>query len=169
MIMKDIEGFEGLYAVTDEGQVWSYKRKIYLRPQMVGCGYCQVCLYKNGEQRRYYVHQLVAKAFLSNPSGYTEVNHKDEDKTNNRLDNLEWCDRHYNMTYGRLKDYYSRKVYCVETDTVYDSQKAAAEALGVTQGNISNIINGRGKTIGGYHFMSYEEYINEKEKTSQSK
>ena len=169
MVMKDIEGFEGFYAVTDEGQVWSYKKQIYLRPQIVGCGYCQVCLYKNGEKHRDYVHRLVAAAFLPNPSGYKEVNHKDEDKTNNRLENLEWCDRSYNMTYGRLKDHYSQKIYCVETDTVYDSQRAAAEALGVGQGNISGVIRGRCKQTGGYHFMSYEEYINEKEKTSQSK
>ena len=164
MIMKEIQGFEGLYAVTDEGQVWSYHSKKYLQPQIVGDGYCQIALYKNGDKHRYYVHQLVAMTFLPNPLGYREINHKDEDKTNNRLDNLEWCDRSYNMTYGKLKNYYSRKVYCVETDTVYDRERAAAEALGVRQGNISGVIRGRTKQTGGYHFMSYEDYINEKEK-----
>ena len=115
-IWKDIEGFEGLYQVSNMGRVKSLERikwngrdycKIPERirkPQNNGNGYLYVMLWKDGKGKKYLVHRLVASVFCENPHGYTEVNHLDECKTNNCADNLEWCSRQYNLTYnGRAK------------------------------------------------------------------
>ena len=89
--MKDIIGYEGLYAVTSCGKVWSYKSKKFLKPGKRRDGYLHVSLYKGGEGKLYYIHRLVAEAYLPNPNGLQQVNHKDENRENNALQNLEWC------------------------------------------------------------------------------
>jgi hypothetical protein len=99
---RDINGYEGLYQASDEGRVKSLrfgKEKI-LKARDDGHGYFQVGLFKDGKQVFKRVHRLVAEAFLPNPNNYKEINHKDEDKTNNSVENLEWCDRKYNINYG---------------------------------------------------------------------
>ena len=98
-IWKDIKGYEGLYQVSNLGRVKS-KRTI-LKPAK--CEYLKVSLCKKGSQNTYYVHRLVATAFLSNENNYTHVNHKDENKYNNNVDNLEWCDSKYNINYGNAQ------------------------------------------------------------------
>ena len=102
--MKDVVGYEGLYAVTSCGKVWSYKRKKFLTPWTVRGGYLQVKLLKDNENKMYYVHRLVAMAYIPNPENLPEINHKDENKTNNCLQNLEWCDAKYNSNYGTRND-----------------------------------------------------------------
>lgn len=103
---REIPGYEGLYAVSDNGLVWSLqttqsRRKGPLKPYSNEAGYLRVNLFKNGKMRHEYVHRLVAKTFLPNPSGFSVVNHKDADPTNNRVDNLEWCDQKYNIGESR--------------------------------------------------------------------
>ena len=100
--MKDIVGYEGLYAITEDGQVWSYRRQIFLKLKTQTCGYTQTTLHKDGVRKQFLVHRLVALAFLPNPNNLPEVNHKDENKKNNHVSNLEWCDRNYNMSYGNI-------------------------------------------------------------------
>ena len=77
------------------------------------------------------IHRLVALAFLDNPNNYPQINHKDENKLNNCVDNLEWCDAKYNINYGtrndRMAKTQSRKIRCVETGIIYDSIKEAEE------------------------------------------
>lgn len=108
-IWKDVNGWEGLYQVSNLGRVRSvphydwmnrpYKGKV-LTPVRNGNGYLRVNM-TNGKIRRLSdVHRLVASAFIPNPNGYPEVNHKDEDKDNNHVDNLEWCTEKYNTNYG---------------------------------------------------------------------
>ena len=108
---KSIPGYEGLYEVSNLGRVRSvercdrFNRKIVskiLKPNYVS-GYLRVGMYKNKTFKYYLIHRLVAQAFLPNPDNLPEVNHKDEDKSNNRVDNLEWCDRSYNMNYGTVQ------------------------------------------------------------------
>ena len=116
-IWKPIVGFEGLYEVSNMGQVRSLTRISsfrdrsgrmnervikgrIMRPQPQKSGYLHVGLSKGGIVTQYRVHRLVAAAFVDNPEGLYEVNHIDEDKTNNRADNLEWCDHKYNNNYG---------------------------------------------------------------------
>ena len=98
--MKDIKNYEGLYAITPEGEVWSYKRKKFLVPRAATNGYLQVGLRKNGERKWYLVHRLVADAYIPNHDNLPQINHRDENKTNNCLQNLEWCDCKYNNNYG---------------------------------------------------------------------
>ena len=114
---KSIPGYEGLYEVSSYGRVKSleisytrkngimdHKPEIILSPKNNGTGYFMVCLYKNKTHKYYLIHRLVALAFLPNPDNLPCVNHKDEDKTNNKVDNLEWCDHKYNSNYnGVLK------------------------------------------------------------------
>ena len=98
-VWKDIDGFEGLYQVSNFGNVRGMKRKINLHPE-TDRGYNRVCLSKNGKLKHYFLHRLVAFAFVSNPFGYTEINHKDENPQNNAAENLEWCCHKYNMNFG---------------------------------------------------------------------
>ena len=101
-IWRDIEGYEGLYKVSNFGRVKSlkYGKERILKPVKNGCGYIFVNLCKNREMNHYFVHRLVAKSFISNPQNLPEVNHLDENKENNRVENLEWCDHKYNINFG---------------------------------------------------------------------
>ena len=96
---KNVIGYEGLYEVSNIGNVRNVKRNTLLRLSK-NQGYIQVWLYKNGIRAGLKVHRLVAEAFLPNPDNLPQVNHKDEDKTNNRVENLEWCTAKYNTNYG---------------------------------------------------------------------
>ena len=104
-IFKDISGYEGLYQVSNLGNVKSlnYLRKgkeQLLKPNSNKIGYLYVVLCTNCQPKKKYVHKLVAEAFIQNPYGCSFVNHKDEDKTNNCVTNLEWCTFQYNCNYG---------------------------------------------------------------------
>lgn len=93
-------GFDG-YLVNANGDVISIKNKEpKLLNQWERHGYKRVSLWENGEKFNVSVHRLVATAFLDNPNGYEEINHKDENKSNNNVNNLEWCTHTYNINYG---------------------------------------------------------------------
>ena len=101
MILKDIKGYEGRYQISDTGQVYSLVSKKYLKPQDDGRGYLFVRLTnKKGIVKNEKIHRLVAQAFTPNPDNLPEVNHIDENKYNNCVDNLEWCSVKYNRNYG---------------------------------------------------------------------
>ena len=114
-IWKDIEGFEGLYQVSSLGNIKSFKQnkngKI-LKKQITYDGYAFVGLVKNKISKNYKIHRLVAQSFIDNPDNLLEINHKDKNKLNNCIDNLEWCTRRYNCLYS-YKDIYKtfRKPY----------------------------------------------------------
>ena len=102
---KAIEGYDGMYEVSDLGRVRSlkYGKVRVLRPQKDKGGYLSVQLSKNNNQKRYSVHRLVAQAFIpNNDSSKTQINHRNECKSENRVSNLEWCDRSYNQTYNDI-------------------------------------------------------------------
>lgn len=111
----NIEGYEGLYQVSNEGRVKSLQREIVykdgrkkvleekiLRNILSDLGYYHVMLSKDGVPKRYKVHRLVAKAFIPNPNNLPIINHKDENPKNNVVDNLEWCTQGYNVRYGTM-------------------------------------------------------------------
>lgn len=107
-IWKDVEGYEGLYQVSNFGRLKrlnyknSGKDKI-LKAKNHPQGYLFNPLWKNGKRKNYFIHRLVAMAFLDNPNDYPEVNHKDENQANNKVENLEWCTSSYNTKYSRKK------------------------------------------------------------------
>lgn len=103
----DIAGYKGLYQISSCGNVRSFvsargKRKIpkLLKPEVLKKGYLRVPLCKDYSKERYMVHRLVAMAFIPNPDNLPYINHKDENKSNNNVDNLEWCTGEYNTNYG---------------------------------------------------------------------
>ena len=97
---KNIIGYEGLYEVSNKGNVRNVRRNTLLKLSKNNYGYINVYLYKNGIRTGFRVHRLVALTFIPNPDNLPQVNHKDEDKNNNSVDNLEWCDHKYNVNYG---------------------------------------------------------------------
>lgn len=161
---RDIEGYEGLYQVSNYGRVKSLERTICekggkvrkvsekILKQILGKnGYFGVGLSKNGISKRTNIHRLVAEAFITNPNKYNFVNHKDECKTNNFVDNLEWCTNEYNIKYGSAKERMRKKhekpiyQYTLEWELVdiYESVKKAAEANGFAASCISNCALGK--------------------------
>ena len=104
-IWKDVLGYEGLYVVSSLGRVKSVKTGLIRKPYDSGHGYKNVALWKNGRYKTKYIHRLVVEAFIGAISKGLEVNHKDEDKRNNTLDNLEICTRLYNAEYSRANHY----------------------------------------------------------------
>lgn len=98
-MIKDIVGFEGLYQITDKGEVYSLITKRWLKPRKDKDGYLQVNLYKDGKQYTKKVHRLVCEAFIANQDGKGEVNHKDCQRDNNDVMNLEWVSHRENIIY----------------------------------------------------------------------
>lgn len=154
-IFKDIEGYEGLYQVSNMGNVKSLgnggsnaSRERILKPIKLKNGYLQVGLYKEGKLKHYIIHRLVAQAFIDNPNNYPQVNHKDEDKTNNKVENLEFCDCQYNIDYSL-----SKQVMCLETGKIYPSTHQVERELGYNIGSISKCCNGKLKTAYKFHWQ----------------
>ena len=129
---KSVVGYEGRYEVSNLGQVRSvtkYHRGVSkggketkrlvqgkLLKQREHEGYRRIDLYDgHGSCRRFFVHRLVAEAFIPNPNNYPQINHKDEDKSHNSVDNLEWCTASYNNTYGSLMQ--RRRENCIRQFT----------------------------------------------------
>ena len=158
--MRDISGYEKLYAATEDGRIYSYRSKRFLKPSDNGHGYYQVALCKDGIRKNYLIHRLIAATYLPNPENLALVNHKDEDKLNNCVENLEYCTAKYNINYGtcieRSAKSRQKKVICVETQEVFDSINEAAKVVDIVHSGISDCLAGRKKTAGGYHWKYYD-------------
>lgn len=184
-IWRSVTGYEGLYEVSNFGRVRSLDRYVkhgryndtslalkkgrILSEKDNGHGYKIVHLTINRQTKDFYVHRLVAIAFLENKNNLPEVNHIDENRNNNCLDNLEWCTSKYNSNYGN-----HIKTLCVPV-VMYDYKGnyidefisiAEAERLTGARG-ISSVCKGRRKTAGGY-IWKYKESINESENKPDS-
>ena len=155
-----VKNYESLYEVSDQGRVKSigYGKERILSPGKLQNGYLRVNLCKNGERKNLLVHRLVAQAFIPNPDNLPEVNHKDEDKDNNSVQNLEWCDRKYNNDYGtrtqRVSEKLSKPViqYSKSGELVreWKSTHDVERNLGYFQNYISSCCTGRYKSAYGF-------------------
>lgn len=113
-----IKGYEN-YEITEKGEVINTTTGRILKQNISTVGYLQVNLSKNGKAKTFQVHRLVAEAFIPNPQNLPEVNHRDEDKTNNTMNNLEWCTRQYNLNYGTHNERISKTM-----SGVYNTKKS---------------------------------------------
>lgn len=151
---RQITGYEGVYDVSSKGRVRRVGRRV-LKPNTSG-RYAAVDLSKDGVTKRHLVHRLVAKAFIPNPRTLPEINHKDCNGYNNNVDNLEWCDRLYNIRYAdrteKAAKACEKAVICIENKQKYDSVTKAAIACGLHKSKISLVCNGKRKTAGGLHW-----------------
>lgn len=142
---KKIKNYDEYY-VSNLGNVKSLKnnQEKILKCSLSSSGYLQVVLCKNGITKNHFIHRLVANEFIKNKNNYGEINHKDENKLNNNANNLEWCDRKYNMNYGKTKEKISnaKKVKVAKLDNnnkiieIYDSVKEASIINNVSATNI---------------------------------
>lgn len=152
-VWKEIPGLPGYYQVSDKGRVATLKHgfRIY-RPEKTKTGYYQVKI----ERKRYKIHRLVALAFIPNPDGLPQINHKNEIKTDNRADNLEWCTGKYNVNYGTAIERRSKKrgkpVLCIETGNVFESCKAAGREMNLDFSHISKCCRGVLSHHKNFHF-----------------
>ena len=155
-VWKDVEGYEGFYWVSNLGRVKS-QRKI-LKPQWEQSGYTHVVLSKEGSKSTKRIHRLVAIAFLQNHNNLAEVNHKDGDKQNNVVTNLEWVSRMENQLHclQNLKSCYKGDIYVIDPQTglVVEVLKGRANMIekGYNPGKVYNVVNGKQKTHKGFSF-----------------
>lgn len=158
-VWKHIEGTLGCYSVSTFGRIKRNDKGNILKMRKNKDGYFIVNLSCNGTRVTKQVHRIVAKTFLgAPPMGCDVVNHKDENKTNNHIDNLEWCSVEYNNNYGSRNGNFKIKVaMCnpITDDTIYvfNSMYEAFKKTGVNFGAISNVIKGKGRRAGGYKWI----------------
>lgn len=165
-VWKPITDYENLYLVSDHGNVFGVKRGKCLRKRLSPKGYPQVNLSKDGKLHTFRVHRLVATHFVPNPYNLPEVNHIDEDKCNNKVSNLEWCDRAYNVTYGngmdkRLNSVRKPVVQFSKTNgeplAAYESASQAQRTTGIRSVSISECCRGIRKSAGGFKWQFAKE------------
>lgn len=141
--VKDIAGYNGKYGVTKDGRVYSRNASTFLKPREHN-GYLRVALYKNGVSKHLRIHRLVADAYIPNPHHSKEVNHKDKDRQNNDVSNLEWCTRQQNTDHMRsfvLTEHYKQAAeklvkLLLEKDT---SVREIADASGLSPNIVLSI------------------------------
>ena len=168
--MKDIKGYEGQYAITEDGRVWSHPREIvvkignkFLKPSVSSStGYKTLTLKLRNEHKTHSIHRLLAQTFLPNPDNKPYVNHKDGNKINNSLSNLEWCTEKENSQHawqtGLMNYPYDRKgeknntakLKDIDVITIrlmwnrgFTNQSQIARDFGVKHSTINDIVHNR--------------------------
>lgn len=159
---KDVVGYEGLYQVSNLGRVkTSFKpikchknsirfgKEKILSSKIEKNGYERVNLSKDGERKTYSIHRLVAQAFIPNPNNLPQINHKDENKLNNCVENLEWCTAKYNVRESKKK---AINQYDFENNFIkkWECSKEVEENIGISVTSLNNCLKQRSQTAGGY-------------------
>lgn len=147
--IKDIAGFEGLYQVTTLGRIWSMRRKKFLTFFSEKKGYLTASLRKDNKEHYLSLHRIIGKAFIPNPENKPQINHKNGNKLDNRISNLEWCTARENIQHACNTGL--NKVFKIHTDDKYKickayqtgifSQKRLAKIFNISQPGISYIVN----------------------------
>lgn len=173
-VWKDVKGTNGKYKVSSFGRIIGAYGRL-LKPVSTPKGYVRVKIWYGPSYKTRMVHRIVAEAFIPRPEGKTQINHIDGNKTNNQVDNLEWCTQSENMRHRvdvlgiRPESKHVVKVRCVETGMVFRSAAEAARFVGLSRGGIwaalrksyttcfreGKLKSYQSKTAGGYHW----EYV----------
>ena len=178
---KPIKDYEGIYEVSNYGRVKSLERVIYNSGTKNGLytihekiikqrinkkryGYCELSLHKNGKEKRFKVHRLIAEAFIPNPNKLPEVNHIDGNKENNHASNLEWCTSKENKEHAWENKLYNSEhrktpIKCNETGICYESVVQASKMIPCDRREIFRVLKGEKLHIKGFSFS----YITKKE------
>ncbi len=186
-MIKDIPGYENYYSIDTEGNVYSKDRIITqinpktnqlmtylkkgrkLRPAIKGNGYYGVCLMVNGIGKYIPIHRLLAITFIPNPDNLPCINHKDENKLNNNISNLEWCTEEYNYYYGtatarrRINNKAKKVLQFRKNNTFvasYNTINEAERITGIKHYNICSVCKGNRKYAGGYIWKYAEKEEN---------
>lgn len=188
-IWRNIEDYPN-YQVSSLGRVKSKERyarthihnkdgmrkvkEIILKPTQNRRGYLRITLFNKNGRRQCFVHRLVAQAFINNAKNLPAINHKDENKLNNCVDNLEWCDNKYNNNYGTRGERISKTkiencnrtkpVICIELNKIFSSIMEAQRQLNIGNSHISRCCLGKEKTAGGYHWKYFKKMNKEDKK-----
>ena len=181
-VWKDVVGYEGFYKVSNKGNVYSVARRDSrgnkrggrtLKPKLHRNGYLHVGLCRDGKMKNKLIHRLVLEAFVENPNNLPEVNHKDEIKDNNNVENLEWCTSAYNVNHGTRNKRVSKKVRAINVETgevlTFNSTMEAGRK-GYSQSGVTSACRGvykssNGKLIGGGNlYKGYRWYYEEENK-----
>ena len=167
---KKIPNYD-IYFVSNKGRVKSVRngKETYIFQSKNDRGYLYVSLYKNNIRKNYRVHRLVAEAFLPNQNHFLEVNHIDENKANNNVENLEWCTHKYNSSYGTRTSRIIPKTiektrtpvdqYDLDGNLIKEwySMNEASRTLNLIQQNISKCCHGKRNTVGGFKWKFHVE------------
>ena len=152
-----VDGFDN-YEVSNLGKVRNMKSGKVLKPHLNKDGYLRHCLYKHNKQKSLFLHKIIATAFVDNPEKKPQVNHIDENKTNNDLSNLEWCTVRENAVHGtrmkRIAEKLSQKVIQLDLNNnvlnEFESMHQAERETGIYATSISRCCNGKVKSAGGF-------------------
>lgn len=171
-IWKDVCNYEGYYQISNKGRIKSLDRYVERNGKLVkvkgkilnlnknNAGYYYLNLCTNNSRKKFLIHRLVAIAFIPNQNKLKCINHKDENKSNNSVENLEWCNHKYNSNYGnirsKLSDKKCKSVICLELNKKFKSQTEAANYFNIKQSAISFCCNNSNRTAGGYHWQFTE-------------
>lgn len=161
-VWRDIPGYAGIYQVSNLGNVKRlagnngryFQREHLLKTTIGKNGYLHVTLTKNSKCKCFAVHKIVALVFVFNPYKFYWINHKNEIKTDNRAENLEWCTARYNNHYGTAESKNFKPVIGISIadgkEYKFDSIKQASENMGINASNIGSCCKGYRQTAGGY-------------------
>lgn len=166
-VWRPIENYEGIYEISRDGKIRRVDTGNILRGYLGPDGYKRVGLTVNCKTKVFLVHRLLAIAFIPNPYNYPCINHKDENKSNNALDNLEWCTHRYNLNYGthneRANETRKKPILQYTKDGVFIREWKSVTDLNIEtkidMGHVTACCRGKRKTAGGYCW----KYKNEKE------